>query len=77
MTREEAIQVLKEISTTLKSWSCFTSYPQAIEMAIDALSADRPSEERLLQEIKHLKEQNSQLSELYTALSVNTKGDNE
>ena len=40
-------------------------------------SADRPSEERLLQEIKHLKEQNNQLNELYTALSVNTKGDNE
>ena len=40
MTREEAIQVLKEISTTLKSWSGFTSYPQAIDMAIEALSAE-------------------------------------
>ena len=38
---------------------------------------DRPSEERMLNEIKHLKEQNNQLEELYTALSVNTKGDNE
>lgn len=37
MTREEAIQVLKEISTTLKSWSGFTSYPKAIDMAIEAL----------------------------------------
>ena len=41
MTREEAMQVLKEISTTLKSWSGFTSYPQAIDMAIEALK-DRP-----------------------------------
>lgn len=40
MTMEEAIEVLKEISTTLKSWSGFTSYPQAIDMAISALSAD-------------------------------------
>ena len=42
---------------------------------LDILSAlpsvDRPSEERLLQEIKHLREQNNQLEELYTALSTN------
>lgn len=37
MTREEAIHVLKEISATLKSWSGFTEYPQAIDMAIEAL----------------------------------------
>lgn len=37
MTSEEAIQVLKEISTTLKSWSGFSEYPQAIDMAIEAL----------------------------------------
>ena len=35
-------------------------------------SADRPSEEKLLAEIKHLREQNNQLDELYTALSANT-----
>jgi len=40
MTREEAIQVLKEISATLKSWSGFSEYPQAIDMAIEALQAD-------------------------------------
>ena len=40
MTREEAIQVLKEISTTLKSWSGFIEYPQAIDMAIEALSSN-------------------------------------
>lgn len=38
MTREEAIQVLKEISATLKSWNGFTEYPQAIDMAIEVLS---------------------------------------
>lgn len=37
MTREEAIQVLTEISATLKSWSGFSEYPQAIDMAIKAL----------------------------------------
>ena len=40
MTREEAIYVLKEISTTLKSWSGFTEYPQAIDMAIETLQAE-------------------------------------
>lgn len=40
MTREEAIQVLEEISATLKSWSGFSEYPQAIDMAIEALSAE-------------------------------------
>lgn len=40
MTREEAIYVLKEISTTLKSWSGFAEYPQAIDMAIEALQAE-------------------------------------
>ena len=40
MTREEAIQVLKEISTTLKSWSGFIEYPQVIDMAIEALSSN-------------------------------------
>lgn len=44
MTREEAIQELKELNTILKSWSGFTEYPQAlyiaIDMAIEALSAD-------------------------------------
>ena len=44
MTREEAIHVLKEISTTLKSWSGFTEYPQAIDMAIEALEHE-PSED--------------------------------
>ena len=37
MTREEAIEVLKEISATLKSWSGFTKYPQAIDIAIEVL----------------------------------------
>ena len=32
--------MLKEISTTLKSWSGFTEYPQAIDMAIEALKAE-------------------------------------
>lgn len=40
MTREEAIHVLKEISATLKSWSGFTKYPQAIDTAIEALQAE-------------------------------------
>ena len=40
MTREEAIQVLKEISATLMSWSGFTEYPQAIDMAIEALQTE-------------------------------------
>ena len=40
MTREEATHVLKEISATLKSWSGFTEYPQAIDMAIEALQAE-------------------------------------
>ena len=40
MTRDEAIHVLKEISATLKSWSGFTEYPQAIDMAIEALQAE-------------------------------------
>lgn len=40
MTREEAIQVLTEISATLKSWSGFGEYPQAIDLAIEALSAE-------------------------------------
>lgn len=40
MDRAEAIEVLKEISATLKSWSGFTKYPQAIDMAIEALKAE-------------------------------------
>ena len=44
MTREEAIQELKEINTALESWSGFTKYPHAlyiaIDMAIEALQAD-------------------------------------
>ena len=40
MTREEAIHVLKEISAALKSWSGFTKYPQAIDMAIEALQIE-------------------------------------
>ncbi|MBQ1760637.1 MAG: hypothetical protein IIZ94_13260 [Prevotella sp.] len=44
MTREEAIQELKEINTALESWSGFTKYPHAlyiaIDMAIEALSTD-------------------------------------
>ena len=40
MTREEAIQALKEISATLKSWSGFSEYPQAIDMAIESLQKD-------------------------------------
>ncbi len=41
MTRDETIQVLTEISATLKSWSGFSEYPQAIDMAIEALSEPR------------------------------------
>lgn len=40
MTREKAIHVLKEISATLKSWNGFTEYPEAIDMAIEALQAE-------------------------------------
>ena len=79
MTRDEAIAWLnaEKESRRILEVGCQSKLEQALDMAIDALSADRPSEERLLQEIKHLREQNNQLSELYTALSVNTKGDNE
>lgn len=44
MTREEAIAVLKEISATLKSWSGFTSYPQAIDKAVEALQREEAEE---------------------------------
>lgn len=52
MTREEAMPVLKEISTTLKSWSGFTSYPQAIDMAIEALQREEAEEKGYCHRIK-------------------------
>ena len=72
ISRADAIEAVQDVDTRVLI-SC-----DEVVKALKALpSADRPSEERLLQEIKHLREQNNQLSELYTALSVNTKGDNE
>jgi len=50
----------------------YSAKRKALATAIVLLSADRPSEDKLLAEIKHLREQNNQLDELYTALSANT-----
>ena len=42
MTREKAIEILQEIRAAFKSWSGFVEYPQAIDMAIEALKREIP-----------------------------------
>lgn len=67
MTSKEAIQVLKEISATLKSWSGFNKYPQAIDMAIEALKADDEDEPQFYTEDDYWNGMFAESAEAYKA----------
>lgn len=74
MTREEAIKLLKEYAPRIKPFyePYRTEYPQAIDMAIEALSADKISRAELFNRLAVIKspaEANEYKAEVYKIIN--------